>query len=181
VTKVQLCRSLDETPQNEEIWKSGVYCPDIIQPLFKSYDKGVEIQTDNKMFHKRLAAANKIASLDLEGCKEMMIRLNGSFFKTPETVEECQNGLVDFLDEANEAALDDIIRSEITDYEEVALIVGKAVAQDIISFDMVQDTVVKNTPDGRMIPLKEVPSSYAASREREYSWNSLPQKTGHLF
>lgn len=178
VTGIKIVQEfLEASPQ---MYGFAGICPDIHQPLYKLYDKDVEIQSDNKMFHLRLKAANKIASLNLEQGKALMIRLNGSSFKTPDTLEEVQNALVDFLDDANEAALDDLIRDEVTNVEEILILVADAIGLNIIDFTTVQNNVIKNTVDERMIPLKEI-SSHLDNAERERTFAEyLTTKDGSL-
>lgn len=178
---------LEASPQNEDFWKplpddtekKVGYCVDIQQPMYRLFDNTKEKISDNEMFKKRLKAANKINDLDLEASQALMIRLNGSFFKAPDNLLDCQLGLVAFLDDANEAALDDLIRDTITVDEKVTVLIGKAIKAGVISFDAVPNQVVKMVGD-KKVNLKEVSSEYDPEERKRIFAEFLISKDGEL-
>lgn len=142
---------LESIPLYDKFWDKDDqgrqrYCDEVSQPLYKCYDENEEIVTDNKMFKKRLDAANKIAKLNLGQAHELLRRLYGGFTKLPLTIEAAQNELVDYMDGCEEKELDDFMREERTAAEELEIVVGRAIDAGIVSFDNVQDqvTVTKN-------------------------------------
>lgn len=136
-------------------------CHEVFRPLYKLYDETVEIVSDNKLFKKRLKAANIIADLSLEDANDMLINLFGRYHKRSTTVEHAQNQLVDFLDGTNEEGMDFIIRAakETTADEDVKILVGKLVQLEHLDFDSVPNQVVKKVGDKTM-KLLEVSSTY---------------------
>lgn len=179
---------LEASPQFEDFWKpieidgekKVGYSADVQQPLYRLFDNRKEVINENEMFKKRLKAANKIVDLDLEAAQNLMIRLNGSFFKPPTDLLDCQNALVAFLDEANEAALDDLVRDVATIDEETTVLIGKAIQAGILSFDAVPNQVVKVTNEGKYINLKEVSSEYPMVERKRIFSEFLTSKEGKL-
>lgn len=169
---------LETSPQFEDFWvkksknekgewvidpkngKAGV-CHEVFRPLYKLYDENVEIVSDNKLFKKRLKAANIIAAFSLEEANDMLLNIFGRYHKLPTTIEKAQNQLVDFLDNANEEGMEFIIRAskETTADEDVKILVGKLVQLGHIDFDTVINQVVKKVGDKNM-KLMEVSSTY---------------------
>lgn len=175
---------LAATPQNENFWipdeegRVGA-CDEILQPLFKEYDKTVEVKSTNKNFKKRLAAANRINELTLEEGQALMIRLNGSHFTPPTELEEIQNQLVDWLDITDEAGMDALIRRDHTTDEQATIVVAKAIDNGIISFDKVPGKVVK-VKGKNTIDIKEVPQDYSAHDQQRYFIEFLLTDAGKL-
>jgi hypothetical protein len=175
---------LDATPQNEKFWipdeKGNVgSCEEVLQPLFREYDKSIEVQSSNKNFKKRLAAANRINDLTLEEGKALMIRLNGSHFTPPTELEEIQNQLVDWLDITDEAGMDALIRKEHTTDEEATIVVVNAINAGLISFDKVPGKVVK-VKGKNTVDLKEVPPEYNSHDQQRYFVEFLLSNAGKL-
>lgn len=176
---------LEASPQFEGFWlpdaqgKTAGYCAEIKSPLYKLYDKTVEIESDDKMFKLRLAAANKIAGLTKEEGQSLMIRLNGSYFTPPDDEKEVRLGLVAFLDAANEAALNEILKEDINLDEEVTILLGKAIKHGIISFDKVENQVVKLKGD-KIIPLKEISSQHDPDERKRYFSEFITSNAGKL-
>jgi hypothetical protein len=175
---------LDVTPQNEKFWvpdeKGQVgACDEILQPLFKEYNKDVEVKSTNINFKKRLAAANRINDLTLEEGQALMIRLNGSHFTPPESLEEIQNQLVDWLDITDEAGMDALIRKDHTTDEEATIVVSKAIEGKLISFDKVPGQVVK-VKGNNTVTLKEIPQDFNAHDQQRYFIEYLISDAGKL-
>lgn len=112
---------------------------DVKEPLYELYDKSIKIKSNNAEFLKRVEAASKIAAIykakDVKAGQDLMIRLNGSFYKAPDDIEEILQGLTSFVDDADEIALDKLLDDSMTQDEQLIILVGKAVAAGYISFD----------------------------------------------
>jgi len=161
-------------------WMEGFKgtCPEVPRPCFKLYDKNVEIVSENRSFKDRLKAANKIADLDLEKAQEMLIRIFGTFYTVPDTLEEAQNALVNFMDEGDEA-MDEILKEDTTLDDEVQIILGKLVSAGILSFDAVQGQVCKKKGDN-WIELKAIGNEYTPMERQRYFIEFLTSPAGKL-
>lgn len=177
---------LDIHPENEKFWEldengepKGGYCDEIKQPLFKEYDRTVEIKSTNNLFKKRLAAANRIGSLTLEEGKKLMIRLNGSHLTPPNDLDEIQNFLVDWLDETDEDGMDQLIRKDVNADEEATIVVSQAIENKIISFDKIPGKVVK-LKGANTVDLKEIPEGFAGHDAQRYFIEFLISDAGKI-
>ena len=172
-------RFLEKSPQFNGF--KGERPDDIPRPMYDLLDKNQEVLTDNQMFKKRVRAGVKIAQIDtLSEAQSLMIRLNGSAFKTPDNLEECQNALAQYLDDADDEMLDNLLRDEINLDEEVSILVGKAIKHKTLSFDDVKDQVVRITPDGRKLKVKEISSDYDFEVRQQYFVEFLTSPQGRL-
>lgn len=178
ITKYDIVqRFLEAHPQCEGF--DGL-CDTIKRPLFKLYDKTIEIKNTNSAFRKRLEAANKVAAIhDLKEGQDLMIRLNGTFFKTPDNLEEVQNGLIDYLDEADDAMLDKLLNDSVTKDEETMILLGRAVAGNIISFDQEPNQVSLKKGDS-WVSVKMVSGGYSPAERQRYFIEFLTSKDGEL-
>lgn len=173
------------SPQYEGFWipdKDGRVgqCPDIQKPLYKLYDKNVEIKSNHAMFQLRLKAANRVNELKtIEETHEMLFRLNGSAFKAPETLEESVDLLVGFIDEADEVMLNALLKEKLNVDEKVTVLLGKAINYGIISFDKVENqitmTIGTNTRN-----IKEISSEYSFDERKRYFSEFLTVPDGKL-
>jgi hypothetical protein len=155
-------------------------CDSIKEPLYELYDKSVEMKAATDEFKKRLKAANKIAEIeDLKTGQDLMIRLNGSFFKTPDNLDEVIAGLISYLDDADEAMLDKIINDSMTKDEELIILVGRAVAADVISFDQLPNQVALKKGNN-WIPVKMISSDLPASERQRFFVEFLSTNDGKL-
>lgn len=176
---------LDASPQHENFWVKDEngnvgYCDEVLQPLFKEYSKDVEVQSTNKNFKKRLAAANRINDLStVQEGQALLIRLNGSSFTPPDTLEEIQNLLVDWLDITDEAGMDHLIRKDHTSDEEATIVVANAIAEGILSFDKVPGQAVK-VKGKNTLNLKEVPADFSSHDQQRYFVEFLLTDAGKL-
>lgn len=182
-TTVQLF--LETSPQFEDFWKKDAKgrvgrCPEIRGPLYKLLDETQELQSDDDMFMKRVAAANKIAALkNVREGQELMIRLNGSFFKAPKDILKIRSELIRYLDDADEAMLDNLLRGELNVDEKATVLLGKAINAGIISFDQLKDHVVKVKGE-RLIKLKEISSEHLHDERLRYFMEFLTSPDGAL-
>lgn len=136
---------------------------EIREPRYKLVDEVVDAKNKNTDIRKRVKAANKIIDLTLEEAQAMLIRLNGSFFKTPTEVEDCQNLLMDFVDDAEEGGLDAVLldESKITVDDKTTILIGKLINQDTLSFDKVEGKISKKDADGKWITIRDMSSTYS--------------------
>lgn len=156
------------------------YCDAVKEPLYDLYDKTVELKAATDEFKKRLKAANKIAEIsDLKEGQDLMIRLNGSFFKAPDTLDEVLSGLISYLDDADEAMLDKIINDSMTKDEEIIILVGRAAAAGIISFDDLPNQVALKK-GSTWIPVKMISSDLPASERQRFFVEFLSTNDGKL-
>lgn len=155
-------------------------CDAIPQPFFKELDPAVESKIANSEFKKRLKAANKIASLELPEAKEMLIRLNGSFFVTPKTVEECQNLLMDFLDDSEDEGMNLILKEEssLNIDQSTSILIGKLINQGTLSFTKTEGKVSKVGKDGKWVDLKDTGSNISMDEKLRLFGNFLNTSDG---
>lgn len=134
---------LEAVPQFEGF--KGERDGEVKEALYELFDKTEKLKSDNKEFLKRVKGAAKIAELyeneDAKAMKDLMIRLNGAFFKAPDDIEELLAQLTNYVDDADEAMLDKLLDDTMTQDEALVILVGKAVNADIISFDKSQNQV----------------------------------------
>ena len=147
------------------------YCDDVRSPRYKLLDEAGEQKIKNTDTRKRIKAANKIIDLDLEAAVDLLIRLNGSFFTTPTELEECQNLLISFVDDAEEAGLDAILKEDkdTTVDEKTTVLIGKLINAKVLFFDAVEGKILK-VKDGKQIELRDMSGEYSLEeRKRLFS------------
>ena len=147
------------------------FCDDVKSPRYKLLDEAGEQKIKNTDTRKRIKAANKIIDLNLEAAQELLLRLNGSFFVTPTELEPCQNLLIDFVDDAEEAGLDAILKEEAerTVDETTTVLIGKLINAKVLSFDAVEGKITK-VKGGKEIILRDMSSEYSMDeRKRLFS------------
>lgn len=181
---------LEASPQYEDFWvpkndkgevdkengKVGT-CSDIIQPLYKLYDRTVEIKAENAAFKKRLKAGNAIEEMSLQEAQDKLITLFGHHYVPPKDLDECQNQLVDYVDGCDESELVDFVKEESTADEKIKVLVGRAVQAKILDFDSVPDQVIRNVGTQKM-KLIEISSSYEADARVKMFSDFLMTKEG---
>ena len=176
---------LETSPEFEEFWKKDKNgkvgsCSHVRVPKYRLMDKAKDMDDEDAAFRKRLKAANKIAEIkDLKTAQELMIRLNGSFFKTPVTLKACTSDLIRFLDSADDAMLDALLKDELNLDEEVTVLIGKAINLGILSFDKVPNQVVKIKGEN-VVKLKEISSEYLPEERKRYFSEFLTSADGKL-
>lgn len=176
---------LEASPQFEGFWKPDVEgrvgsSTEVTRPLYKLLDQVSDIKTENQLMRTRVKAANKIFAIeDLKEAQALMIRLNGSFFKAPDDILDCQNALVEFLDEANEAAINDLLRDDVTVDEEATVLIGLAVGANLLSFDAIPNQVAKIN-NGVPVAVKEISSELPLEERKRYFSEWLTSNAGKL-
>lgn len=178
---------LETSPQFEDFWlkekdpeKKGRVgaCADIRQPLYKLHDESVILEEEDRFFVKQLTAANKVNKItDVRVAQALMYRLNGSFFKAPNDIKKCRAELIRFLNAADEAMLDELLKEDVNVDEETTILIGKAIGLDIISFDKVPNQIVM-IRGSEFIPLKEISSEYSPEQRKMYFAEFLTSKEG---
>lgn len=138
-------------------------CDDVSAPRYKLLDEAAESKIKNTETRKRVKAANKIFDLNLEEAQAMLIRLNGSYFKTPSELEECQNLLIAFVDDAEEKGLDAVMKedNQVTVDEKTKMLIGKLMNESLLSFDAVQGNISRKGTDDKWITIREMSDEYS--------------------
>ena len=157
-------------------------CDDVRVPKFKLIDKIADAKIKNSDIRLRAQALNKVLSMELEGLQAMLIRLNGSFFLTPDNKEDCENLLVEFIDDAEEAGLNSILKedTEISIDDKTTILIGKLINTGHLSFDAVQDKVAKKDKTGKWVSLIDMSSDYEIAEKKRLFAEFLNTKDGEL-
>lgn len=188
VTKNEVVQKfLDSHPQNEAFKGQ---CDSIKQPLFREYIEANDVKNKNQEMRKRVEAANKILALNLDEAHNLLLKINGSFFdlpgskaKTEEEItaatEKCQNMLMDWMDETDEAGLDRLLEDITSNDDKIKILIGKAVNKGVLSFSQNNNQVSLNK-SGKWVDVKMISSETpAAERERLFA-EYLSSKDGEL-
>jgi hypothetical protein len=149
-------------------------CDSVKKHCYKLLDKVGESKIKNDDTKKRVKAAYKIINLELDSARNLLIKINGSYFETPKTgndesdLQECQNMLTEFLDSTNEAGLDAILKEDITDTidEKTTVLLGKLINAGELSFDAVADAIAKKGKDNNWIKLRDISATQYTAAER---------------
>ncbi len=138
-------------------------CEEITVRKYKLLDTGAEEKIKNTDTRKRIKAASKVIDLNLEEAQEMLIRLNGSFFVTPNELEECQNMLIAFIDDAEEPGLDAVLatQDEVNIDDKTTVLIGKLLNAKLLSFDSVEGKISKKDKSGKWITIRDMSSEYS--------------------
>lgn len=153
-------------------------CANVKGAAYKIYDPEVEIESENKMFLDRLAAANKIAGLELKDAQDLLLRIYGTFYKVPDSKSACQNALVSYMDSSDEA-LADILKTDTNLDDEVTILLGRLVSQGKLSFDAVAGQVCKKKGND-WIELKAIGNDYTPLERQRYFSEFLTSQAGKL-
>jgi len=143
-------------------------CDDVREPTFKMVDKAGDMKSKNTEFNLRVDAAVKIKNLqELKDAQDLLLRLNGTWFTTPDDLDECKDLLIDFLDNAEEAGLKAILKEpkDLTVDEKTHILVGKMINAGKLSFDVVEGKVCKKDRDGKWIEIRDIPTTFTADEK----------------
>jgi len=144
-------------------------CDSVRQPLYEVFDPVAEVSETNKDIRRRTAAVVKVMGLELKEAQDLIIRLNGSYVKTSDDLLEVQNSLVDFIDNAGDLELAELMKDSINVDQEVTIIIGRAIKEGLLSFDQEPNQVSKKKGDG-WVNVKMVSSDVdKIERERLFS------------
>lgn len=170
-------RFLEASPQYN---KFKGFCSEISGPLYDLLDESLEIKSKNLDFKQKLKAANKIDGLkDLKEAQDLIIRLNGTYVKPPESLEECQNWLVDFLDEADDAMMTALMSDEVRKDDEVTILITRARIAGIISFDNIPNQIAKKKGND-WTPIKQISSEFSPDERQRHFAEYLATTEGQL-
>jgi len=109
----------------------------------------------------------------------LMIKLNGTFFKAPDDMEEIVDGLISFLDDADEAGLDKLLSDTTSKDEEITILVGRALAAKEISFDEKKNQVSLKKGNG-WVDVKMISSDLPTEERLRYFSEFLSSTDGEL-
>ena len=167
---------LDVSPENEAFQGQSDHLK-----AFKEYKPEDEIKIKNEDFKLRLKMANKIAELELEQAKELLLRINGVFFPTPDTLEACQNLLITWMDAADHDALTSAMKeeAEFDVNEKTSILIGKALLAGLIIFDHENNSVLKVKGTNK-IKMKDIPAGLDTEEQEKYFADFLTTKEGEL-
>lgn len=163
--KVNLQRYLEAYPGFE----GSPYTSDSVQRKeYSLYDKTNINKVQNAEIRKRAKAVAKVLDFNLEEAKSALIRLNGSFFETPNDLDECQNMLIEFVDAAEDKGLDAVLKedSETTVDEKTTVLIGKLLNAGILSFDKVEGKISKLGKDGKWINIRDMSATYSLDERK---------------
>lgn len=152
-------------------------CDDVRQPKYKLLDKVAETKVKNSDMRLRVKSANKVIDSDFEALQSMLIRLNGSFFQTPnpsqyegseeERIEaakrDCELLLMEFIDDAEEAGLLAVLKEEEDTNidDQTSVLIGKLLGQGTLSFDAVQGKISKKDKNGKWVDIRVMSDEYS--------------------
>lgn len=143
-------------------------CDDIRQAEFRLMDKAADIKTSNADFKKRVQAANKIADISLKDSQELLIRLNGSFYRTSEDLEENVNALIEFLDSTDESGIDEILKTDSNVDEKTTILIGRLVNAGVLIFDETSGKIIKKKGN-KEIEVRNIVADSLEERKRMFS------------
>lgn len=156
-TNKQVMKFLDNHPQNKNFKGQSI---EQLAPMFEERNEQEVAKNELSEHRLRLKAANRIDKMSFEEATEMLILINGSFYKAPDSVEDAQLDLIDLMETKGQEVIDLILREEKTPDEGVNILIGKLVNLGQVSFDAVPNKVVLKDGD-KWIPLKDVPTEYS--------------------
>lgn len=168
---------LDAHPQNENFKGTAEGYP----KLFKEYNPEIEKAKNITAFRTRLEAAKKISELELDEAQSMLIRMRGSFAPVPPSLDDCLTELIEILDTGTDETVDAILADGNTLEDEINILIGKALSNEIISFDepgMENFVVMKK--NGTVIPLKEIHASLGQSERKRFFADYMASTEGKL-
>ncbi len=157
-------------------------CEDVRDAQFKLLDEVAEAKLKNSDIRLRVKAANKVIEMGLEEAQDTLIRLNGSFFTTPTDVEECQNLLMNFIDDAEEAGLKAVLQdaSSTNIDEQTTVLIGKLINQGTLSFNATEGKISKKDLNGEWIDIRDMSAEYSLEERKRLFSDFLNSNDGKL-
>lgn len=165
-TKVNLQNYMEAYPGFD---KSPFESDGVASKQYMLYDKSNENKIQNAETRLRVRAASKVLDLELADAQELLIRLNGSFFETPNDVEECQNLLMTFVDATDEDGLNEILKENNTNDEVATILIGKLLKSKLLSFTEKDGFVSKKDVTGKWIDVKAINAELLEERKRLFA------------
>ncbi len=143
-------------------------CDEIRYPEFRLVDKASDIKTSNAEFDKRVDAAVKIRDISLIEAQELLTRLFGSFYRTSEDLGENKEALISFLDETDEAGLDEILKKDFNVDEKTTILIGRLVNAGSLVFDETSGKILKKKGN-KEIEVRNIVADSLEERKRMFS------------
>lgn len=148
-------------------------------PCFKLLDEVAESKKLNTEIRKRVKAASKVLNIGLEEKQDLLLRMNGSFFVPPTTELDCENLLMEMVDEMDEKGLEEVLRDELTPDESVSILIGKLLNAKLLSFDKSPNQISKKVK-GNWVDVKEISSDYTQEERKRYFLEFLTSDSGKM-
>lgn len=161
VTKKEMAQTYLESHPEFQGFKG--FCDDVREPRYKLLDNEAEARLKNSDTKLRVKAAYKVMNMEsLEDLQSLMLRLNGSFFVPPNNVDDCQNDLMNFIDDAEEEGLKAVLKEEkdTTVDDQTKVLIGKLINAELLTFDAVKGNISKKDKDGKWMPIRELSDEY---------------------
>lgn len=154
-------------------------CDDVRDAVYKLMDKTLEGKIKNKEIKLRVQAANRILSLNHEEASAMMIRLNGSYVKAPDELEDCQNMLMEFADDSDEAGLIAILKKDedVTVDETTRITIGLLMTAGLLKFDATNGVISKKRGND-FVELRVISTEYDVLERERLFCDFLNSKEG---
>ena len=111
---------------------TSIDCP---RKEYKLLDFGKEAKDLNVKTKLQVTAAMNILKLDLDGTKELLWRVYGTHYQPSEDLDENQNRLIAYSNESDKA-VEEILKEEITQDDEIRMLIGRAVSAELLSFNV---------------------------------------------
>lgn len=160
--KPTVAKYLDEYPGNSNF--EGI-CDQVIGNQFHLVDKIAEIKSNNQGVKERATAALKILGLDLQGAKDLLIKLNGGFYQTSDDLDENIGQLVDFLDATDELGIKAILEEDLNIDQETEVLIGNLINAKLLDFDS-EDGKIKKKKGNDMIVVREFAGEYSMDERK---------------
>lgn len=154
------------------------YCDSVKEPSYQVYDANVQVDSDYDEFKKRLAAANKIDSLDLKDAQDLLIRIFGTATEVPQILKAAKGALINFMDSSDDA-VSEILKTDTNLDDEVLILIGRLVSEGKLSFDAVEGQVAKKK-NNDWIPVKAIGSEHTPLERQRYFSEFLTSQGGRL-
>lgn len=184
--KINLQNFLEAHPENEDFKGS---CDEVPRRMFKVFDKAKDAVIKNSDMRMRVEAAYYIMKeLDLDAARALLIRLNGSFFETPNTGDDeedlvtCQNMLMAFVDDAEEAGLKAVLKKgdDVNIDEATKILIGELINADLLSFDQAEGKISKKDKTGKWIDIRDMAATYSQEERLRLFSDFLNTEDGKL-
>ncbi|HEY9342631.1 MAG TPA: hypothetical protein VIQ23_13690 [Hanamia sp.] len=146
-------------------------------PCYKLLDLEADSKVLNTEIRTRVKAANKVLDMSLEGKQELLLRLNGSFFTPPKEDIDCENMLMEIIDDMDESGLKEVLRNELTADESVSILIGKLLNAGELSFNKNPNQISKKVK-GNWVDVKAISSDYTPEERKRYFIEFLTSDSG---
>lgn len=176
---------LESSPEFDGFWKEldgkpAGDCDEVREPKYILWNPESDIKISNQSTRLRVNAAKMVMDLeDIESAGILLKRLFGSSFQVPTLLEEAQNILIDYVDEADDVQLKDMARTELNVDEKIDILIGTSIDAGILNFehpDFPDQVVMKKA--GKEIPVKSISDQYSLDERKRYLAEFLVSDAG---